>query len=187
MKPFTKRLIIALIGVKILLGSVFVYHAELDSVFLDTDAMASEARPDPGQIVKVDKKKVEKENINLSILIRKRDELKDREKELVKKEEDLVIFQKEINNKIKELSQLRDEINSKVSSSSNSERNKLKHLIKIYSSMKPQRAAGLIEKLDMKFAVKLLSQMKGEAVGSILSFVEIETAAKISEGLADKN
>ena len=96
-------------------------------------------------------------------------------------------IRKEINSRIKVLGQLRDEINSKVTRNSLSEGKKHKHLIKVYSSMKPQRAAGLIEKLDMKFAVKLLSQMKGEAVGNILSFVELEKAARISEGLAAKN
>ncbi|MBW2001714.1 MAG: hypothetical protein JRI30_04265, partial [Deltaproteobacteria bacterium] len=60
---------------------------------------------------------------------------------------------------------------------------KLKHLIKAYSAMKPQKAASLIEKLDMTFSIELLSRMKGDAVGNILSFIEIDKAAKISEQL----
>jgi len=52
--------------------------------------------------------------------------------------------------------------------------------------MKPQSAAGLIEKLDKKLAVALLSKMKGEDVGKILSYVDIEKAAAISEGLVSR-
>jgi flagellar motility protein MotE (MotC chaperone) len=52
--------------------------------------------------------------------------------------------------------------------------------------MKPQKAASLVEKLDMGFAVELLSKMKGEAVGKILSAVNTEKAARISEKLAEK-
>ena len=63
---------------------------------------------------------------------------------------------------------------------------KLKHLIKAYSAMKPQKAASLIEKLEITFAIELLSKMKGDAVGNILSFIEIDKAAKISERLAKR-
>ena len=63
---------------------------------------------------------------------------------------------------------------------------KMKHLIKVYSAMKPKSAAEVIGKLDKNFAVELLSQMKGETVGAILSFLDREKAAKIVEGLAEK-
>ena len=63
----------------------------------------------------------------------------------------------------------------------------MKHLIKAYSSMKPQVAASLVEKLETDFAVDLLSRMKGDVVGNILSFVDIEKAAKISEGLVKRD
>ena len=63
---------------------------------------------------------------------------------------------------------------------------KFNHLVKVYSSMKPQSAAGIIEKLDSELAVKLLRKMKGDVVGKILSFVEKEKAAKISIGIVKK-
>jgi flagellar motility protein MotE (MotC chaperone) len=63
------------------------------------------------------------------------------------------------------------------------ENRKLKHLIQAYSTMKPQQAAALIEKLDIAFSIELLSSMKGDAAGKILSFVDLEKGARISEGL----
>ena len=52
--------------------------------------------------------------------------------------------------------------------------------------MKPQKAASLIEELDMRFAVELLVNMRGGAVGSILSFVNIEKAVRIREQVAKR-
>ncbi len=129
---------------------------------------------------------VRKEEIDLNFLIKKRAELKEEEEELAKKRVELMAIQEEINNKIVILTQLRNEIRAEMTRKKTVEEKRLKHLIKAYSAMKPQKAASLIEKLDIGFAVELLSKMKGEIVGNILSFVNIEKAAKISEKLAKR-
>jgi len=129
---------------------------------------------------------VEEEEIDLNFLLKKKDELEKEEEELKKKREELMAIQEEINNKITTLTQLRNEIRADMAKRETVEGRKLKHLIKAYSAMKPQKAASLIEKLNMRFAVELLSNMKGDAVGNILSFVETEKAAKISEQLAKR-
>jgi flagellar motility protein MotE (MotC chaperone) len=98
----------------------------------------------------------------------------------------LVALQEEINNKITTLTRLRNEIKAEMAKKKTDEEQKLKHLIKIYSAMKPPKAASLIEKLDIKLAIELLSKMKGDNVGSILSLVDVGKAAKISEGLLKK-
>ena len=84
------------------------------------------------------------------------------------------------------LKALRNEIKSELVRKESIERQKLKHLIKAYSAMKPQSAAGLIERLDTEFAVELLSQMKGEEVGQILTHVEKSKAARLIEGIAKR-
>jgi flagellar motility protein MotE (MotC chaperone) len=61
--------------------------------------------------------------------------------------------------------------------------NQVKHLIKIYSTMKPQKVAQLIEKLDINLITELFSRMKGDVVGQILSFVDTEIGARITQGL----
>jgi len=122
----------------------------------------------------------------LNFLLKKKDELEKEEEELKKKRAELMAIQEEINNKIATLTQLRNEIRADMAKKKTVEGRKLKHLIKAYSAMKPQKAASLIEKLNMRFAVELLSNMKGDAVGNILSFVETEKAAKISEKLATR-
>jgi flagellar motility protein MotE (MotC chaperone) len=97
---------------------------------------------------------------------------------------ELAAIQDDINGKLAKLEQLRNEIRSHVETKRAFEEQKLKHLVKAYSAMKPQAAANVIEKLELSFAVEILSRMQGDTVGGILSFVDKEKAAKISESLA---
>jgi len=203
MKLLTQIFLAFLIIIKIVLGSIFIYWVELDPLFLEGNAIAAEEvqkdpegtekpalhRPtegDSGEAGGEGENIVEEEEIDLNFLLKKKDELQKEEEELKKKRAELMAIQEEINNKIATLTQLRNEIRADMAKRKTVEGRKLKHLIKAYSAMKPQKAASLIEKLKMRFAVELLSNMKGDAVGNILSFVETEKAAKISEQLAKR-
>lgn len=186
MKSLTRVFVISLIFCKFVLGSVFLYHMDVNPLFLEKDAIASEQRQDDEKAVGEDKAIVHQEEIDLDFLLKMKAELKTQEEELANKRAELVEIQEKINKDIAELSQLRDEIRARMATQKEVEDDKLKHLIKAYSTMKPQKAATLIEKLDMAFAIELLSNMKGDAVGNILSFVDTERAARISEQLASR-
>jgi flagellar motility protein MotE (MotC chaperone) len=127
---------------------------------------------------------VEEEKLDLDFLHKRNDELVKREQELERKKTALLAIQEDISKKIATLTRLRNEIRAEMARKTTVEEQRLKHIIKAYSAMKPQKAASLIEKLDMDFAIELLSEMKGDIVGSILSFLDPQKAAKISEGLA---
>ena len=197
----------SLIIVKIALGSIFIYMVEPVPLFLERDALASEPQKYPEKIVEParpvshrepsgparrtaggeaadEDETIVEEEIDLNFLLNKKAELEKEEEEIAKKKAELVAIKKEINNKIVILTQLRNEIKAQMATIKTVKEKKLKHLIKAYSAMKPQKAATLIEKLDITFAIELLSNMKGDAVGNILSFVDTEKAAKISKGLA---
>ncbi len=216
MKLLTQIFLASLIIVKIVLGSVFIYRAELDLLSLETDAIAQEVQRDPEGAVKparhreasaeadgegegiVDVQKapegaakegediIEEEQIDLNFLLKRKTELEKEEEGLSKKRAELMVIQEEINSKIATLTQLRNEIMAEMEKKKIFEEKNIKHLIKAYSAMKPQKAASLIEKLDTTFAIELLSRMKGDAVGSILSFVDTEKAARLSERLAKR-
>jgi len=191
MKLIMQILLASLIIGKIVLGSVFLYEMKFTPLFTETIAIASEPQKDPEEVSKPTKKAEPgkpggEETIDLSLLKKKKAELTEREKYLEKRRMQLVAIQEEINNKITALTRLRNEIKAEMEKKKSNEDKKLKHLIKIYSAMKPVKAASLIEKLDIRLAIKLLSKMKGDAVGGILSFVDVERAAKISEGLLRK-
>ena len=96
----------------------------------------------------------------------------------------LTTLKEEIDLKIARLEKIQDAIQSKLDEQKSVGDGRIKHLIKIYTTMPPKKAAGLIEKLDMDVIISLFSRMKGENVGQILPYVSAEKAAAISERLA---
>ena len=172
-----------LIILKVVLGSIFVYQVGSGPLSAEADAIASELPKDPEVTAKEDKKVKSKDIMDLNFLITKKVERK--EKKISEKKAELLAIQADINEKIAILTKLRDEIRSEVARKKTADDQKIKHLIKVYSAMKPQSAAELIEKLDIKLSIEILSTMKGDAVGKILSLVNTEKAAKISEGFVN--
>jgi len=106
-----------------------------------------------------------------------------REKYLERQEARLLALKEEITQKIEELTLLREEILATLDQKTEVQEAEVKHLIKIYSTMKPQKVAQLIEQLDIDLVTALFSRMKGDVVGDILSFVDSETGVRITRGL----
>ena len=194
MKLLSLIFLASLIIVKIVLGSIFIYRVEVDPLSLEKSAIASEPQKDSETNISSARHNPDGENANsaveeeidLNFLLKKRAEIEKEEHELAKKRAELIAIQEDINNKIAKLTQLRNEIRAQMAAKKTVQTQKLKHLIKAYSAMKPQKAASLIEKLDMPLAIELLSRMKGDAVGNILSFIETDKAARISEQLVKR-
>ncbi|MBW1666452.1 MAG: hypothetical protein JRJ66_00120 [Deltaproteobacteria bacterium] len=184
MKPLLTAFLTLLIILKFMAGSTFLYLAEDNPSFLEENAIASEPHKGPTSPAKEKGPNSKQEKIDLSLLLQKKAQLEEEEKRIARQKAELLALQKELDRKIETLTQLRNEIRMEIVKKQSLEDQKLKHLIKAYSTMKPQKAAALVEKLDMGFAIELLSRMRGDAVGKILSFVDLEKAAKISEGLA---
>jgi flagellar motility protein MotE (MotC chaperone) len=183
MKLSTQILLTFLIAVKLILGSALLYQVGLGSVFMESHAIAAEIQEASAGEAKEGAQGGEEDKLDLKLLNTKKAALAAEGKRIAVKKAELVAIQKELNNKIEKLTMLRNEIRSEIAGKKAVETKKLKHLIKAYSSMKPQSAAVLIEKLDKNLAVELLANMKGDAVGKILSYVDTGKAAEISEGL----
>ena len=186
MKLLAQIFLSSLIILKIVLGVVFIYMVEFSPVSFEGRALALENKNEASKSTESEQQSNIKDTIDLKLLLKEKAELEEKGKILKEKEAELIAIQEDINKKIAELTKIRNEIRNKIAEQNAIEEQKFKHLVKAYSSMKPQRAAGLIEKLNIDFAVKLLSKMKGEEVGKILSSVGLEKAANISERLAHK-
>jgi flagellar motility protein MotE (MotC chaperone) len=63
---------------------------------------------------------------------------------------------------------------------------KMNRLVKMYSGMKPKKAAAIVDKMDIEVAKQIFSRMGETSAGQILAFVDSERAAKISERIAFK-
>ena len=189
MKKRVQNLLPLLIIVKIVLGSIFMNQAGMSPLFGDMNAFAAEQKEDAEKSELKKEKNMAKaeESTDLKFIIQQKTELEKEEKRIAKKKLELLTIQDDINTRIATLTKIRDDIWAEKAKEKAAEEQQFKHLIKVYSAMKPQSAADLIEKLDIKLAIKFLSKMKGDDVGKILSFVKIEKAAKIGEGLVNED
>ena len=173
--------------VKLMVGGILLYMKMpvlpvpvLDSV----PALAEDAdSPIPSQVP------LSSQNLgqNVEILERKRAEIEMERRQLERERKQLAGLKQEIQAKVARLSEIQDSIQRQLDEQKTILDNKIKHLIKIYTTMAPKKAAALIEKLDMEIIIELFSTMKGEHVGQILPHVSAEKAAKISERLARRN
>lgn len=126
----------------------------------------------------------EKSAISPETLEDKRRRLEKQRSELDAEREKLEALKKEIEGKLSRLTAVQTAIESKLEERKTIRDERLKHLIKIYTTMPPKKAAALIDKLEMDVVIALFSRMKGDSVGQILPYVSPERAAKISERLA---
>ena len=113
-------------------------------------------------------------------------ELKKREEALRLKEVRLEALEAKVR---KDLDKIEKSIfESKEQMGIQDEKNKenVEALIKVYSSMKPEEAANLVEAIDEGLALQIISGMKSKIAGQVLSNLDVKVAKRISENLAGK-
>lgn len=129
------------------------------------------------------------ENVDLGILKsieQKEKDIKNREDVLKKREEQLKLLQVEIEQKFNDIKKVQGRIEQLVVLRKDLVEKSIRHLVKVYSSMKPNEAGPLIEKLDRDITIQILSKMKGKAAGKILARVNPTLAAQLSEEIAKR-
>ncbi len=95
----------------------------------------------------------------------------------------LNILKQEVTEKQREIDNLRKSIENLVAQSNSLEMMRLKHLARIYDSMRPQEAAPIISSLPDDMIVKIMRLMKKRSVGKILGRMEQSRASEISRKL----
>jgi len=119
----------------------------------------------------------------LAILQAKLRDLEEREQKLEKREADLKLLEQEIEKRLKELKTLQSALEGPVKKANAEYQGRFQHLVGVYSSMEPQRAAILLSKMDEATVERLFANMKSKKVAKILSFMEPDKAARISSSL----
>ncbi|GAB6058458.1 MotE family protein [Desulfonatronum parangueonense] len=109
--------------------------------------------------------------------------LRRRQEELQRKEQALHALEREVDAKLNRLQQLENRIQAMLDEADVLRDGKIKHLVDVYSNMKPREAARALEALEEPVAVKILSGMRGRNAGEVLSFVDAERAARLTEAL----
>ncbi len=111
--------------------------------------------------------------------------LRAREEEMKVREVELRELEVAVEAKIKRLETLQASIQQEIDAYRVESNERVRHLVKIYSSMKPKAAADLMNNMDLNVAVQVFLDMKGEIAGGILSYMDTKKAALITKRLAD--
>ena len=113
-------------------------------------------------------------------------ELKKREEELRLKEIRLEALEAKVRKDLEKIEQSISESKEQLGIQDEKTQENVAALIKVYSSMKPQEAANLVEAIDEGLALKIISGMKSKIAGQVLSQLDVKVAKRISEKMAGK-
>ena len=117
---------------------------------------------------------------------KKNRELKRREEELRIKELKIKAIEAKVNKDLEKIEKGLSESKQQLGMQDQKTKENVEALIKVYSSMKPEEAANLIEAIDDDLALKIVSGMKSKIAGKVLSQLDVKVAKRISETLAGK-
>lgn len=163
---------------------------EADSGKSEKSAESSDAKEEKTADAKVADKKNEVANIKqwskeelsfFSKLNDRKKELDAREAELTKLEEELQNRKLELDKKIKQLEAMRAEISKTLKTRVATDQEKVDKLVQVYSGMKAQQAARVIETLNEDLAVEILDKMKKKNASEVLDMMNPKKARRLSE------
>lgn len=119
------------------------------------------------------------------------EKLSDRKKELDLKEEELKRLESEIETqkveiekRLQELQKTREEISKTLESRVQLDSQRVDALVQVYSTMKPQQAAKIMETLDQQLVVEILGKMKKKNAAEVMNVMKPEKVQAFSEQFA---
>lgn len=86
--------------------------------------------------------------------------------------------------RLAELERLADTVESRIAAWEESNGDTVRQLAKIYSSMPPEKAAPLLEEMDVELATQLVAKMRYKDSAAVLSLVSEERALAMSRKVA---
>lgn len=114
-----------------------------------------------------------------------------REKHVKKEETELHALQAKIDNRMSELNDLQTKLTNFARKLAEKEQtmkdSQMNHLVAMYTSMDPGKAAAIMDKLNIKTVVRILKYMKGKNAGQIMDMMPPDRGASISEALSKTN
>ena len=123
---------------------------------------------------------LKKERDLLASLQKRQKDLDMRESSLKAEEEKMLALKKEIMEKIDALKSLETQLSSKLDMEKTNDTKRLKELAKVYEATPPQKAAAMLEKLEVKTAAGITINMKRERAGLIWGYLTPQKAVAIT-------
>ena len=119
----------------------------------------------------------------ISVIQARARELEKRSAEIDRREKDLELLKTDIETMLQELKKLQARLGGPVKKAQKDSELRFQHLVGVYSSMEPGRAAALLGKMDEKTVTRIFASMKSKKVAAIMALMDPETAASISARL----
>ena len=140
----------------------------------------------PGQMPAVSPETFSETFRMIETIENKNRELKKREEELRIKQTRLEALEAKVRKDLDKIEKNISESKKQMGIQDEKTKENVEALIKVYSSMKPEDAANLVEAIDEGLALQIISGMKSKIAGQVLSNLDVKVAKRISENLAGK-
>lgn len=121
---------------------------------------------------------------HLQKLVQRKEQLDVRESELARMEAELQGQKDELEKKLKSLDETRVGISTMLQERTTQDEAKVETLVQVYSNMKAQQAAKVLETLDEDLAVEIIGRMKKKNAAEVLNLMKPEKAQSFSEKFA---
>lgn len=122
----------------------------------------------------------------LQSLVKRREELRQKERVLNQKEALLAAAEKQIESKMVELTSLRGEIEGLLGKQQTEQEDRIKSLVKMYETMKPKDAARIFDTLEEDVLLSVISKMSERKAAPILASMNAERARLVTIKLAEQ-
>ena len=115
-----------------------------------------------------------------TLLQKKQQELEAREGAVRAEEERVLALKQEVMERIDALKSLETQLGSKLETEKGNEGKRIKDLAKVYEATPPQKAAAMLEKLEVQTAAGITVNMKRDRAGLIWGYLTPEKAVAIT-------
>ncbi len=170
-----------LVCAKLVLAGAYLYFQAYPGPSVLVDAVAAPAGGSGHEAAEFNEKGCRPEL--LSVIRARARELEKRKAELDKREKDLQVLKDDIQAMLEELKKLQQELQGPVKKARKESEIRFQHLVGVYSSMEPGRAAALLGKMDEDTVTRIFASMKSKKVAAIMALMDPDTAASISARL----
>jgi flagellar motility protein MotE (MotC chaperone) len=141
---------------------------------------ANAAIPAANDLKDVTEDPLQKERDLFDLLQKKQKALDTRESFVKAEEQKIVALKKEIVEKIDALKSLESQLSSRLEADKSNDIKKLKELAKVYEATPPQKAAAMLEKLEVRTAAGITINMKRDRAGLIWGYLTPQKAVAIT-------
>ena len=173
----TLVLFFSLLAVKVVISGIFLQTFPLDISTADV-AMAQEVAVEEDQSLEEWEHKLRK----------REQELSEREAKLKKMEAELIPLKEEVETRMAEVNDLQNSLAAYATKLAEREKAlqdaKISHLVTTCSAMEAQKAAAMLDKMNLDTVVRILGNMRGKSAGAIMAMLPPEKGATISERLS---